>query len=101
MHAAERSRWWRRATARILESRAAPHSVPRPCQPKQGLPPTAFLWRKIGLKKYDLIGLVSCLSAAPRALEAIQAGFATIRCKRVGREFEQRVNFPQLKMICN
>src|SRR5712664_1632738 len=101
MRAAGRSRWWRRATARMLESRAAPHSVPRPCQPNQGLLPTAFFWRKIGLKKYDWFGLLSCLSAAPPALEAIQLGFATIRCKGVGRESEQRLNFPQLKMICN
>jgi len=41
------------------------------------------------------------LFAAPPALEAIQPGFATIRCKRVGKEFEQRLNFRQLKMICN
>src|SRR6266403_143665 len=37
MRVAGRSRWWRRATARILESRAAPHSAPLPCRPKQGL----------------------------------------------------------------
>ncbi len=56
---------------------------------------------KFGLKKYDRIGLLSYSVAAPPALEAIQPGFATIRCKGVGREFEPQLNFRQLKMICN